>query len=601
MRNINPCALIVLAVGFTCQALAQTPDITSGLVAYFPFSGNANDASGNGNHGSPGTAQLSPDRFGRAQSAYTFNGVDSVITTARPPTANVENVSMFCWIKPNKLPQWGMALSLGTATGGGTAPCNGYSLGIGDAISTTTLQGARLTAANACVAWIDGGYVFASTLEWHHVGLVRQAGRNDFFVDGRLVASRAIAAPSPPTQFAIGTMLGSDRTISAFNGSIDDVRIYNRALSALDIAYLFASETTSARPVIAVHPVAATAVEGERTSLTVLAIGSAPLAYRWTRDGMVIAGATTASLLFERVQASDAGIYAVTVSNAAGVVTSDSVVLTVKSANPGRLANLSIRTEAGTGNSTLIVGFSLGGSAALGTTPVLTRASGPALAQFGVSGTLPDPFLSVYEAGRLLGSNDNWTGLDAIRVAAMTAGAFAFPPESKDAAMLSSLSGSSFTAQAFDVGGAYGVVLLEVYDTSPSFSYSRPRLINLSARANTGAGGSTMIAGFFVKGVTPLTVLIRGVGPSLTRFGVAGVLPNPHLTLFSDSGLVAVNEDWGDLGASSIASTANAVGAFALPSGSLDAAILATLQPGAYTVQVSGGTGVALIEVYEVP
>ncbi|MDO8539034.1 MAG: hypothetical protein Q7S40_01225 [Opitutaceae bacterium] len=113
-----------------------------------------------------------------------------------------------------------------------------------------------------------------------------------------------------------------------------------------------------------------------------------------------------------------------------------------------------------------------------------------------------------------------------------------------------------------------------------------------------------MIAGFVVKGDTPVTVLIRGIGPTLTQFGVSGVLANPRLTLLRDTTLITVNDNWGDLGPATISATASSVGAFALPANSLDSAILATLQPGSYTVQVSGASitpGVALIEVYEVP
>src|SRR6516165_8324057 len=74
--------------------------LTNGLVAYYPFNGNANDASGKGNNGNPGTAQLAPDRFGIAQSAYYFKGTNSFITFPTTPTTSVDNISMSCWLKP---------------------------------------------------------------------------------------------------------------------------------------------------------------------------------------------------------------------------------------------------------------------------------------------------------------------------------------------------------------------------------------------------------------------------------------------------------------------------------------------------------------------
>lgn len=76
-----------------------------------------------------------------------------------------------------------------------------------------------------------------------------------------------------------------------------------------------------------------------------------------------------------------------------------------------------------------------------------------------------------------------------------------------------------------------------------------------------------------------------------------------RLTLHREATIMAANEDWGDVGAATIANTAAAVGAFALPSGSRDAAMVAMLQPGAYTAQAAGTgatSGIALVEVYEV-
>ena len=115
-----------------------------------------------------------------------------------------------------------------------------------------------------------------------------------------------------------------------------------------------------------------------------------------------------------------------------------------------------------------------------------------------------------------------------------------------------------------------------------------------------------MIAGFVIKGETPVTILVRAIGSGLTQFRVIGVLTNPKLTLFRDATVVAVNDNWADVGLAAISSTASSVGAFALPTHSLDAALLATLEPGSSTAQVSGvdsaaGAGIARVEIYEVP
>jgi hypothetical protein len=118
------------------------------------------------------------------------------------------------------------------------------------------------------------------------------------------------------------------------------------------------------------------------------------------------------------------------------------------------------------------------------------------------------------------------------------------------------------------------------------------------------AGEGTLIAGLVISGNTPKKVLIRGVGPALTPFGVTGVLADPTITVYSRGAVIASNDNW-EVGTESAATTMAAavkVGAFALPAASKDASLLITLQPGAYTVHVTGAggtTGVALVEVYD--
>jgi hypothetical protein len=124
--------------------------------------------------------------------------------------------------------------------------------------------------------------------------------------------------------------------------------------------------------------------------------------------------------------------------------------------------------------------------------------------------------------------------------------------------------------------------------------------VNLSARNQVGTGDSLLIVGFNISGNTAKTLLIRGVGPTLGQFGVGGVLTNPRLQVYNGTNLVADNDDWG--GSAALSTAFSQAGAFALPANSRDAALLLELQPGTYTVQVSGvanATGVALVEVYD--
>jgi hypothetical protein len=127
--------------------------------------------------------------------------------------------------------------------------------------------------------------------------------------------------------------------------------------------------------------------------------------------------------------------------------------------------------------------------------------------------------------------------------------------------------------------------------------------MNVSIIKNIGAG---LAAGFVIGGSGSKTVLIRAVGPSPTAFGLPGavLLADPKIDLIdATSKVIATNDNWG--GTAPLTTAFTQVGAFQLANAaSKDAALLATLQPGNYSVSVSGlgGTsGIALVEVYDVP
>lgn len=136
------------------------------------------------------------------------------------------------------------------------------------------------------------------------------------------------------------------------------------------------------------------------------------------------------------------------------------------------------------------------------------------------------------------------------------------------------------------------------------------RLANVASRALTGPGQSAHVLGFVVSGARPKAMLVRGVGPALTPFGITNALPDPSLTIFNAAGQsVFSNNDWstpaaGAASAAELAIAATRAGAIALSANSRDAALLVQLDPGAYTAVVSdasGATGVSLVEVHEVP
>ena len=131
------------------------------------------------------------------------------------------------------------------------------------------------------------------------------------------------------------------------------------------------------------------------------------------------------------------------------------------------------------------------------------------------------------------------------------------------------------------------------------------QFVNLSTRAFVGTADGVLIPGLVIGGTTAKRVLIRAVGPTLSTFGVTGVLADPTLTVFRGSTTIASNDNWQEqTNGPALATAAVSAGAFALPAGSKDSALLLTLEPGAYTFRIAGAgtsTGVALVEVYAVP
>lgn len=352
----------------------------------------------------------------------------------------------------------------------------------------------------------------------------------------------------------------------------------------------------SGAPAIATPPQSATVSTGGNLTLTVIATGG-NLTYQWSFAGSPIAGATGSSLALTNIgadQGNSYGSYTVAVANSFGTATSAPATVTV--VTQAQLLNLSARADVQSGQNDLKAGFVIGN----GGKQVVLRGIGPALAGFDVTGPLANPVLTLYANASQaeLSSNAGW---DASLAAAFAqVGAFALTPGSADSALLQTLSSGAYSIHVDGANGESGVALAEIYDDDQGATSSR--LVNISASALVGT--DDLYGGFVISGSTSETVLLRGVGPTLgaAPFSFSGVLAQPQLTLYDKSGDVLFsNSGWG--GDSSLAAVASAVGAFALQPNSADAALLVTLAPGSYTVEVgglSGSSGTALVEVYEV-
>lgn len=352
-----------------------------------------------------------------------------------------------------------------------------------------------------------------------------------------------------------------------------------------------------------VFPASVSVAAGQAALLTAQVEGSPPFSYQWYRNGIPVPGAVQPALTLNHASASTTGSYHVVVANADVSVASATVPVMVGGA-VSRLANISTRGRVGAGDQVMIVGFVVSAGAAK---PMLVRVAGPALASTaGLSGTLAEPQLRLHAGNAVLATNARWGdagNLGALIAASSATGAFSFAAGSADSALLSSLGEGVYTGVGSGLGGGTGLALVEVYDGDLT---QGGRLMNLSTRGFVGTGAQQLIAGFVIRGGASKQVLVRAAGPTLGSVGgLSGTLHDPRLELVAESGLrLRVNDNWGDAPeASLVPGAATAVGAFAFPAGSADAALIANLAPGLYTVLVSGAsasdTGIALVEVYD--
>jgi len=266
--------------------------------------------------------------------------------------------------------------------------------------------------------------------------------------------------------------------------------------------------------------------------------------------------------------------------------------------DPPRLSNISTRGPVLTDDGLMIAGLVIGGPSSK--TVVITVA-GPSLAPFGIANPLANPALTLMRSSdqTIVDSNDDWeyqTHREALT--AIVNSGFQ-PKDPLEPAIIATLAPGAYTAIVSGANGGTGVGLVAAYEVD----HPEVPLINISTRGKVLAYPDVMIAGFVVAGDGPKTVVVNVAGPSLAKYGIGSPLANPTLKLVraSDQAVIASNNDWQIQIAADVTAIQNS--GFQ-PSDSLEPAVIATLQPGAYTAiveGVGGGTGVALVGVYIKP
>ncbi|MBI5768786.1 MAG: putative Ig domain-containing protein [Verrucomicrobia bacterium] len=404
-----------------------------------------------------------------------------------------------------------------------------------------------------------------------------------------------------------------------------------------------------ADPAITTPPTPQTVVAGQPVTFSVTATGSGPLAYQWRKNGMNLAGATAATLTLPAAITADSGaLFSVNVTGSAGATLSSSATLTVPPASGapvmlasverarvlvGRTGTFSVKAWSPTplsyqwqkGSFTANMVNIPGATSATYTTPATTLADHLTVFRCIVSNAAgsttsasemlfatavvakPTDITSPTAAFGLPGAPFTYTIASSGGTLPITYAASPLPAGLSVDANTGVISGTptaegvtKITVTATNPAGSNSADVILTVASTP-VNWGDVRLANLSTRGLAGPGESNLIAGFVIQGAAPKSVLIRALGPALEKFGIVGPLADPRFTLFDSRGQTVLSvDDWSAAG--NLVAISQRAGAFALDTASKDAAAVATLAPGSYTVRVEGtgsATGTALLEVYD--
>ncbi|MCX6925486.1 MAG: immunoglobulin domain-containing protein [Verrucomicrobia bacterium] len=335
-RTLIPSILATLAfVG------AATADINSGLQLYLPFSGSFADASSVARTVTPnGGAALGADRTGASQRACVMDGVSDSVDVS-PCVAGTTDFTLAMWVY----------LAQPQSVGGY------YSL-IQSANAQVTWAHSMASSGNpvydlniAVFPNRDGRYSVnwytvngAGLLNrWAHVTVAVSGATTRIYIDGQEQPYNGPRYDGGMGAYLEQVRLGAvcngrdGGSYSFLNGSIDEVRVYDRTLTTAEVQEVMAPNQA---PTMSVQPTAIAAATGTTATFTVVAAGAAPMSYLWRKDGVnlsdggSVSGATATTLTLANVQESDEGSYDVVVANNLGTATSSAAALTVSAVDP---------------------------------------------------------------------------------------------------------------------------------------------------------------------------------------------------------------------------------------------------------------------------
>ncbi len=294
-----------------------------GLVNWWQAEGNANDSVGPDNGTLQGTAGFVAGEVGQA---FSFDGTSGFVSISNNPSLNVfsNNMTIELWMKSATIgnnADWAGLVTKGNQSWRlmGTASANTADVAF-NGVTPSEISGTRNVN--------DG--------QWHHIAGTYNGSQITLYVDGALDASVPASGTIAEQNFPV--YIGGDSGAPAghtylFHGQIDEVSLYNRALSSDEIAAIYnasrAGKCSGIPPTFTIQPIDQSVLSGTTVGFSVSAAGTSPLSYQWSFGGVGIQDATNATLLLTNVQPGQSGGYSVVVSNAYGFTNSVTATLTV--------------------------------------------------------------------------------------------------------------------------------------------------------------------------------------------------------------------------------------------------------------------------------
>ena len=234
---------------YTTSGQLKPHTLQDGLVAYYPFNGNALDSSGNGNNPSFNNATLTTDRFGNANSAYLFNGSGSYMDIPNSPSLQMgTRASISFWVKPNAFYSGAChgnyMICKGPAGGGALDAVLGdgaYDSQNGISVCSTPVDTTHETFYSSLGWYFQPEKLPVHTNTWYHVVEVCDSLKGNMYVNGNLLFSNTTPAYkfNTPYDLFFGRYFDTSSTPFWFNGVLDDIKIYNRALDSSEVTALY--------------------------------------------------------------------------------------------------------------------------------------------------------------------------------------------------------------------------------------------------------------------------------------------------------------------------------------------------------------------------